>query len=200
MSNLLLQVKYYWTLETDLDGIPVVISRTGWTGEMGYEIYLRDPSRGNELWERIMEAGKPHSIRPIAPCEARKIEAGILNHGQSMTIANNPYEIMVSTGAKQCVHNALMCLAEPGDEVILLAPYWTSYMDNILYTGATPVVIPSSIKRGFKINPEHLADAITERTRVLILNTPNNPSGVYYTAQELRKIANIVNNGRQKHQ
>ena len=90
----ILQVRYYWTLETDLDGIPVVISRTGWTGEMGYEIYLRDPSRGNELWERIMEAGKPYNIRPIAPCEARKIEAGIMNHGQSMNIENNPYEIM----------------------------------------------------------------------------------------------------------
>ena len=94
LGDKILQVKYYWTLETDLDGIPVVISRTGWTGEMGYEIYLRDPSRGNELWERIMEAGKPHSIRPIAPCEARKIEAGILNHGQSMNIENNPYQIM----------------------------------------------------------------------------------------------------------
>lgn len=90
----ILQIRYYWTLETDLDGIPVVISRTGWTGEMGYEIYLRDPSRGNELWERIMEAGKSHNIRPIAPCEARKIEAGIMNHGQSMNIENNPYEIM----------------------------------------------------------------------------------------------------------
>ena len=73
-----------------------------WTGEMGYEIYLRDPSRGNELWERIMEAGKPHNIRPIAPCEARKIEAGILNHGQSMTIKNNPYEIM---GFERLVEN-----------------------------------------------------------------------------------------------
>ena len=90
----ILQVRYYWTLETNLDGIPVVISRTGWTGEMGYEIYLRDPSRGNELWERIMAAGKPYNIRPIAPCEARKIEAGILNHGQSMNIENNPYQIM----------------------------------------------------------------------------------------------------------
>ena len=98
----ILQVRYYWTLETDLDGIPVVISRTGWTGEMGYEIYLRDPSRGNELWERIMEAGKPYNIRPIAPCEARKIEAGIMNHGQSMNIENNPYEI---TGFERLVED-----------------------------------------------------------------------------------------------
>jgi aminomethyltransferase len=93
-GDAVLDIRYYWTLTTELDGIPVVISRTGWTGEVGYEIYLRDPSRGPELWDRIMEAGKPHSIRPIAPCEARRIEAGIFNYGSDMTIANNPFEIM----------------------------------------------------------------------------------------------------------
>jgi aminomethyltransferase len=86
-------LKYYWTATADLDGIPVVISRTGWTGEVGYEIYLRDPSRGGELWDRIMEAGRPHDIRPIAPSEARRIEAGIFNYGSDMTIDNNPFEI-----------------------------------------------------------------------------------------------------------
>jgi glycine cleavage system aminomethyltransferase T len=87
-------LRYYWTAQADLDGIPVVISRTGWTGEVGYEVYLRDPTRGGELWDRIMEAGRPHDIRPIAPCEARRIEAGIFNYGSDMTIANNPFEIM----------------------------------------------------------------------------------------------------------
>jgi aminomethyltransferase len=95
-----LDIKYYWTLTTELDGIPVVISRTGWTGEVGYEIYLRDPSRGGDLWDRIMEAGKSHDIRPIAPCEARRIEAGIFNYGSDMTIANNPFEI---TGLERLV-------------------------------------------------------------------------------------------------
>ncbi len=90
----ILDIKYYWTLETDLDGIPVVISRTGWTGEVGYEIYLRDPSRGAELWDRIMAAGAPHGIRPIAPCEARRIEAGIFNYGSDITIADTPFHIM----------------------------------------------------------------------------------------------------------
>ena len=87
-------IKYYWTLTTELDGIPVVISRTGWTGEVGYEIYLRDPSRGGELWDRVMEAGQPHKIRPIAPCEARRIEAGIFNYGSDMTIADTPFHVM----------------------------------------------------------------------------------------------------------
>jgi glycine cleavage system aminomethyltransferase T len=86
-------LRYYWCAEAQLDGIPVVISRTGWTGEVGYEVYLRDPSRGGDLWDRIMEAGRPHDIRPIAPCEARRIEAGIFNYGSDMTIENNPFEV-----------------------------------------------------------------------------------------------------------
>jgi glycine cleavage system aminomethyltransferase T len=87
-------IKYYWTLTTEVDGIPVVISRTGWTGEVGYEIYLRDPSRGGDLWDRVFDAGREFNIRPVAPVEARRIEAGIFNYGSDMTIANNPFEVM----------------------------------------------------------------------------------------------------------
>ena len=84
---------YYHFIETDLDGIPVVVTRTGWTGEVGYEIYLRDGSRGLELWERIMAAGRPYNIAPTGPSDIRRIEAGILNHGADMTLDNNPYEV-----------------------------------------------------------------------------------------------------------
>jgi glycine cleavage system aminomethyltransferase T len=87
------QLRYYWFLETKLDGIPVVVTRTGWTGEVGYEVYLRDGSRGDELWERIMEAGKPHQIRPTGPSDIRRVEAGILNWGTDMTLENNVYEL-----------------------------------------------------------------------------------------------------------
>jgi aminomethyltransferase len=86
-------LRYYFCAEAELDGIPVVVSRTGWTGEVGYEIYLRDGARGDELWERVMAAGRPHDIRPIAPCEARRIEAGIYNYGSDMTLENNPFEV-----------------------------------------------------------------------------------------------------------
>jgi aminomethyltransferase len=88
-----LALPYYHFIETDLDGIPVVVTRTGWTGEVGYEIFLRDGSRGIELWERIMEAGKPHNIAPTGPSDIRRIEAGILNYGADMTLDNNPYEV-----------------------------------------------------------------------------------------------------------
>jgi aminomethyltransferase len=88
-----LALKYYWFLETELDGIPVVLTRTGWTGEVGFEVYLRDGSRGTDLWERIMAAGLPYDIKPTGPSDIRRVEAGILNHGADMTLENNPYEV-----------------------------------------------------------------------------------------------------------
>jgi glycine cleavage system aminomethyltransferase T len=104
MGNLfgreVLDLRYYRCVDSSLDGIPVVVGRTGWTGEIGYEVYLGDPDRGDDLWERIMEAGRPHDIRPIAPCEPRRIEAGIFNYGSDMSLANNPFEI---TGLERLV-------------------------------------------------------------------------------------------------
>jgi aminomethyltransferase len=87
------KLRYYWFLETKLDGIPLVVTRTGWTGEVGYEVYLRDGSRGDELWERIMQAGKPSNIRATGPSDIRRVEAGILNWGADMTLENNVYEV-----------------------------------------------------------------------------------------------------------
>lgn len=91
-GDAVLGLKYYWFLETKLDGIPVVVTRTGWSGEVGYEVYLRDGSRGDELWERIMEAGKPHGIHPTGPSDIRRVEAGILNWGADMTLEDNVYQ------------------------------------------------------------------------------------------------------------
>jgi glycine cleavage system aminomethyltransferase T len=88
-----LALRYYYFLETDLDGIPLVVTRTGWTSEVGYEVYLRDGSRGDELWERILEAGRPFNIRPTGPSDIRRIEGGILNHGTDLTVETNPYEV-----------------------------------------------------------------------------------------------------------
>jgi len=89
-----LDVKYYWSTDTVIAGIPVVVTRTGWTGEIGYEVFLSDPQRGDELWEAIMAAGARYGIRPIAPCEARRIEAGIFNYNSDFTLENNPFEVM----------------------------------------------------------------------------------------------------------
>jgi glycine cleavage system T protein len=89
----ILELPYYHFAEKELDGIPLVVTRTGWTGEIGYEIYLRDGSRGVELWEKVMEAGKPFGITPTGPSDIRRIEAGILNYGVDMTLETSPYEV-----------------------------------------------------------------------------------------------------------
>jgi glycine cleavage system aminomethyltransferase T len=96
----ILDMKYYWCDETNLDGIPVVISRTGWTAVVGYEIYLRDPSRGDDLWERILAAGKAYDIRVTPSSDIRRIEAGIFDWGSDITLTDNPFEV---TGLERLV-------------------------------------------------------------------------------------------------
>jgi glycine cleavage system aminomethyltransferase T len=86
-------LRYYWCAETEVMGIRVLVSRTGWTGEVGYEVYLRDSSRGAELWRLVEEAGAPFGIRAIAPSEARRIEAGIFNYGSDMRTEDTPFHI-----------------------------------------------------------------------------------------------------------
>ena len=88
-----IEMKYYRLRETTLDGIPLVVSRTGWSGELGYELYLRDSQHGDQLWERVMAAGKPHNIAAIAPSTIRSIEGGLLSYVSDMTLADNPYVI-----------------------------------------------------------------------------------------------------------
>jgi aminomethyltransferase len=89
----ILDLKYYFFTDTTLDGIPVVVTRTGWTSEVGYELYLCDGSRGTELWDKILEAGRPYEIRPTGPSDIRRIEGGIFNWGADMTYDNNPFEM-----------------------------------------------------------------------------------------------------------
>jgi len=86
-------LRYYRCAEADVDGIPVIVSRTGWTGEVGYEIYGQDPSRGDELFETVFAAGEPYGMRVIAPSEARRIEAGIFNYGSDMRVSDTPLHI-----------------------------------------------------------------------------------------------------------
>ena len=86
-------LKYYEFFRAELAGIPLIVTRTGWTGELGYELYLLDPSRGVELWDRVMAAGRPFGLAPTGPCDIRRIEAGILNYGIDMTLDTNPYEV-----------------------------------------------------------------------------------------------------------
>ena len=86
-------LRYYWFREAELDGMPVVVARTGWTALLGYEIYLRDGGYAEQLWETILKAGKPYNIAPTGPSSFRRVEAGILNYGVDMSLEENPYEV-----------------------------------------------------------------------------------------------------------
>jgi glycine cleavage system aminomethyltransferase T len=93
LGDEVLDIKYYFWKRFDLDGIPVVVTRTGWTSEVGYEIYLEDTSKGTELWEKVMKAGEPFNVRPTGPSDIRRIEGAIFNWGADMTYENNAHEM-----------------------------------------------------------------------------------------------------------
>ncbi|MFT7529627.1 MAG: glycine cleavage system aminomethyltransferase T [Gammaproteobacteria bacterium] len=87
------ELRYYWFKELELDGIPLVVSRTGWSSELGYEIFLRDSSFGGELWEKIMQAGEPHGLKPGHTSSIRRIEGAMLSYHADMDSYTNPYEL-----------------------------------------------------------------------------------------------------------
>ena len=101
-------------------------------------------------------------------------------------------EVVVSCGAKHTLYNLAQVLFEEGDEVLIPAPYWVSYVDIVLLSGATPVVIQTDAAKGFKLQPAQLAEAINSRTKALIINGPANPTGLTYTRQELEELATIL--------
>jgi glycine cleavage system aminomethyltransferase T len=87
------KLRYFWFRETELNGIPLVLARSGWSKQGGYELYLRDGSYGDQLWEIVMEAGKPYDIKPSTPSPIERVESGLLNYWEDMTESTNPYEV-----------------------------------------------------------------------------------------------------------
>jgi aspartate aminotransferase len=103
-----------------------------------------------------------------------------------------PNQISVGTGGKQVLYNALMATLNPGDEVIIPAPYWVSYPDMVILADGKPVEVACSENQGFKLTPEALAAAITPKTKWLLLNSPSNPTGAAYTREDLRALADVL--------
>lgn len=101
-------------------------------------------------------------------------------------------QILVSCGCKHSIYNLMQAVLDPGDEVIIPAPYWVSYPDMAKLAGAEPVIIRTGIEDEFKISPDQLRAAITDKTRMLILNSPSNPTGGYYFKEELAKLGDVL--------
>jgi len=108
-------------------------------------------------------------------------------------------QISVGTGGKQIIYNAMMATVNPGDEVIIPAPYWVSYPDIVLLAGGNPIIIKCSENENFKITPEKLKNSITNKTKWLILNSPSNPTGSCYSENEIKSLAKVLIENKQVH-
>jgi len=111
-------------------------------------------------------------------------------------ISYSPDQIIVSAGGKHSLINVILSIVNPGEEVIILAPYWVSYYDQILLAEGKPVVVEATLENDFKVKPEQLEAAITPETRMIIFNSPSNPTGMVYTREEMEAIARVI----QKHE
>ena len=107
-------------------------------------------------------------------------------------LAYKPNQVIVGTGGKQVLYNALIATLNPGDEVIIPAPYWVSYPDMVLLAGGTPVEVVTTMKSGYKMQPEDLERAITPKTKWIIFNSPSNPTGAAYTKDELKAVTDVL--------
>jgi aspartate aminotransferase len=155
-----------------------------------------------------LSVGEPDFGTPAHICEAAKaaIDAGFTRYTQEPGIPelraavagyfNTHYGVraeaaatIVTNGGKQSLYNLLQCLLDPGDEVLIPAPYWVSYPAMVLLADGAPVEVPAPAARGFKVTPEDLDRACTDRTRALIFNSPSNPTGVHYTRAEQDALA-----------
>ena len=107
-------------------------------------------------------------------------------------LSYEPAQVSVGTGGKQTLYNALMATLNPGDEVLIPAPYWVSYPDMVLLAGGTPVAVEASLETDFKLTPEQLEAAITPKTKWFIFNSPSNPSGAGYSRDELKALTDVL--------
>ena len=105
-----------------------------------------------------------------------------------------PDQIIISNGGKQTLANALLALCEEGNEVVIPAPFWVSFPEMVRLSGAEPVIVPTTLETGYKMRPEQLEAAITEKTKVLILNSPSNPTGAVYSESEIRALMTVLEN------
>jgi aspartate aminotransferase len=148
------------------------------------------PQNIKDAAKRAIDAGKTKYTAvdgipelKIAICDKFKRENGL---------TYTPAQVSVGTGGKQILYNAFMATLNPGDEVIIPAPYWVSYPDMVLLAGGTPVVVAAGIETEFKLTPAQLEAAITPKTKWFIFNSPSNPTGAGYTTTELRALCDVL--------
>jgi aspartate aminotransferase len=139
---------------------------------------------------RAIEEGKTRYTAPDGIPELK--EAVCAKFKRDNGLEYTPAQVSVGTGGKQILYNALMATLNPGDEVVIPAPYWVSYPDMVLLAGGTPVIAEAGVETNFKLTPEALEAAITEKTRWFIFNSPSNPTGAGYARDELKALTDVL--------
>ncbi|MBN2292431.1 MAG: pyridoxal phosphate-dependent aminotransferase [Pirellulales bacterium] len=164
-------------------------------GETVYDLSLGEPDFDTPAHIRdaavqAMEDGKTHYTPAPGIPELRKAVADdyLARHG----IQYKPTQVVISCGAKHALHNVFTALLNPGDEVIIPAPYWVSYEALVQLTGATPVIVQTTQASDFKLTPGALSEAVTPNTKILLLCSPSNPTGSMYSPEELGALADVV--------
>ena len=148
------------------------------------------PQNIQEAAFRAIKEGKTHYTPPAGIPELKAALAQL--YTKHHKLPTKPDQVVVSNGAKQSLHNALMALCGPGDEVIIPAPFWVSYADLVKLAGAEPVIIETPESSGFKLTPSQFRSAVTPRSKLLMINSPSNPTGVVYSRDELAALADAV--------
>jgi aspartate aminotransferase len=164
-------------------------------GKTVYDFSLGEPDFNTpkhicEAGYQAMLAGHTHYTPAPGIIEVRKAIAQVYKTTYGLDVS--PEQIIVSNGAKHSLHNALAASVGPGDEVLIPTPYWVSYSDLVQMTGATYKLIQTTEAAGFKMTPAQLKEAITPHSRLVMLNSPSNPTGTVYTRQELESLADVI--------
>lgn len=148
------------------------------------------PENIRQAATRAMEAGHTHYAPVAGIPELREAIAQKLQAENGL--AYQPSQIVVANGVKQAINNAILSLVGPGDEVVIPAPFWLSYEASVRFAGGTPVILPATIDEGYKTPAKRIAGALTGRSKLLIINSPSNPTGAVWSRAELESVAQAV--------
>mgnify|MGYP005851699313 FL=1 len=148
------------------------------------------PQNIKDAAKRAIDEGKTRYTAVDGIAELKRAICAKFARENALTYT--PAQISVGTGGKQVLCNAFMATLNPGDEVVIPAPYWVSYPDMVLMAGGTPVIVPAPMRTGYKITPDQLEAAITPRTKWVLFNSPSNPTGAGYSREELKGLTDVL--------
>lgn len=159
-----------------------------------YDFSLGEPDfpTPEHICQAALKAMKEGQTHYTAASGTAEIRAAVVQYYKKLGLTVSAEQVIVSNGAKHSIHNALASMVGPGDEVIIPTPYWVSYSDLVEMTGATYKLVPTTHQSDFKMTPAQLKVAISPKSRLLMLNSPSNPTGSVYTKQELEALADVV--------